>query len=460
MADNTGSARKRSYLLDTNVLINDPHSPFRFDEHEVLIPMTVIEELDRLKSGRNDTARGARQASRSLSNLLDQSPIGQMSDGVAIDRGGYTLGELRFLPEPSPSTDSGIHDASVADNRILASAMEAQADRPDRDVVVISKDVNLRVKAVALSIKVEDYRFQDVLDDSDAMTEGVWFAEDFWTDHNPRHIRTDNEQGMPIYEIDAECVLDWHPGMLVHNGDGFECIVRSVEGTKARIQQCYSYRNGRNLWGVNAYDARQNFAINLLTDPEMDLVTMTGGAGTGKTFIAMAAALQLVFDERRFERIIITRETTPIGEEIGFLPGSEEEKMTPWMRAFYDNITELIRIQNPHSAAAAKSFIESRLEMRSMGFMRGRTLSDTLLIIDEAQNITPWQAKTLATRVGRNTKMICLGNVGQIDTPYLSASTSGLSHLVQRFRSWPHAGHVTLSRVERSRLAEMAERML
>ena len=457
--EHTGRTPQRTYILDTNVLVHDPHAPMRFDEHEVLIPMTVLEELDGLKTGRNDAARGARQASRTLSNLLDKAPMQAMSDGIPIERGSGTLGELRFLPSPA-TLDPEQFDQASADNRILQAAIEAQRERAGHEVVVISKDVNLRVKAVALGIPVEDYRHDNALADTDAMSEGVCSARDLWESVEHCDLKPSSETGQPRFQVTGKAVSDWHPGMLVDDGDGFEAVVRSCEGSSAVIERCLSYRNGRNLWGVNAKDARQNFAINLLMDPEVDLVTLTGGAGTGKTYIAMAAALELVFDQRRFERVIVTRETTPMGEEIGFLPGSEEEKMSPWMRAFQDNIQELIRIQDPQVAATAKSFIESRLELRSMSFMRGRTLSDTLLIIDEAQNLTAWQAKTLATRVGRNTKLICLGNVGQIDTPYLTAATSGLTHLVQAFRDWPHAGHVTLSRVERSRLADRAEQVL
>jgi PhoH-like ATPase len=449
----------KRYVLDTNVLIHDPHAPQRFDEHEVLIPMTVLEELDQLKSGRNDTARAARLASRTLSGLLDRSPMTDIDSGIAIDRGNGTLGTLRFLPSVELPDNAALAPGS-ADNAILQAAIEARADTPDQRVVVISKDVNLRVKAVALDIPVEDYRYDNALDDTEAMIDGVWSTDDLWATLERYELSANEANNQPRYRVVGDVTSGWHPGMLVHDDDGFEGIVRSRDGDSAVIERCLSYRNGRNLWGVNARDARQNFAINLLMDPDIDFVSLTGGAGTGKTFIAMAAALALVFEERRFERVLITRETMPMGEEIGFLPGTEEEKMSPWMRAFHDNIEELVRIQNPQIAASAKAFIDSRLELRSMSFMRGRTLSDTLLIVDEAQNLTPWQAKTLATRVGRNTKLICLGNVGQIDTPYLTAATTGLTHLVQRFRDWPHAGHVTLSRVERSRFADRAEQVL
>ena len=451
---------KRTYILDTNVLIHDPHAPLRFEEHEVAIPMTVLEELDKLKSGQNETARGARQASRTLSNLLDKSPLKGVNESLPIDRGGSNEGTLSFLNLPSDYGKGGHIDSSVADNMILLSAMEAQSNRGDREVIVVSKDVNLRVKAVALGVLVEDYSYDNALDDGDTMAEGLWSSEDLWNGDLFDSVHDISASGRQRLKVTGACVGDWYPGMLVCDDKKYEAIVREKDGKEAVIEPCDSYRNGKNLWGVNARDVRQNFAINLLMDDEIDLVTLAGGAGTGKTFIAMAAALALVFEARRFERIIITRETTPSGEDIGFLPGTEEEKMLPWMRAFYDNIQELIRIQDPHVAAAAKPFIESRLEMRSMSFMRGRTLSDTLLILDEAQNLTPRQAKTLATRVGRNTKLICLGNVGQIDTPYLTGPTSGLTHLVQRFRGWPHAGHITLSKVERSRLADMAEKQL
>lgn len=450
----------RSYILDTNVLIHDPTAILKFDEHEVLIPMTVLEELDGLKTGRSDTARSARQATRMLSSLLDGRTPAEVHAGVPIASGGADCaGTLRFLPTPDIAGSETFHQATP-DNLILAAAIAASREEPKRTVVVISKDINLRVKAAALDLLVEDYRHDSVLRDSDSMHDGVWQTSRVWGDLEAYELGGASDSGRPRYAVRGEAVNDWHAGMLIRDDEGFEGIVRQQSGESAEVETLASYRNGRNLWGVNARDERQNFAMNLLMDDSIDLVSLAGAAGTGKTFIVMAAALSLVFDERAYERVVITRETTPMGEEIGFLPGTEEEKMNPWMGAFQDNLDELLRVQDDNVSTAARQFLASRVQMRSMSFMRGRTFTDTLLIVDEAQNLTPRQVKSLATRAGRNTKLIFMGNVGQIDTPYLTPQTCGLAYLVERFLFWPHAGHVTLKTVERSRLAQTSEEVL
>ncbi|AGM41013.1 PhoH-like protein [Spiribacter salinus M19-40] len=453
------ASARRSYILDTNVLIHDPAAVLKFDEHEVLIPMTVLEELDGLKTGRSDTARSARQATRNLSQLLEGHSPAEVHAGIPIHKASGVGGTLRFLPTPDLSNSDTFHQATP-DNLILAAAIAAGQAPSSSTPIVISKDVNLQVKAAALDLRVEDYRHDSVLRDSDSMSDGVWRTGRVWGDLEAYELGGESASGRPRYAVRGDAVAEWHPGMLVRDDEGFEAIVRRHDDREAEVETCSSYRNGRNLWGVNARDAHQNFAMNLLMDDTIDLVSLAGAAGTGKTFIVMAAALSLVFDERAFERVVITRETTPMGEEIGFLPGTEEEKMNPWMGAFQDNLNELLRVQDENVSTAARHFLESRVQMRSMGFMRGRTFTDTLLIIDEAQNLTPRQVKSLATRAGRNTKLIFMGNVGQIDTPYLTPSTCGLAYLVERFLFWPHAGHVTLRTVERSRLAQTSEEVL
>ena len=258
----------------------------------------------------------------------------------------------------------------------------------------------------------------------------------------------------------------WHVGMLVsdsENGAEFEAIIRELGPSSARLQLLTNYRHHAGVWGVHAHDSRQNFTLNLLMDPDIDLVTIAGNAGTGKTFMTLAAAFQQTLDAKLFERIVFTRAPIPMGEDIGFLPGTEEEKMSPWMGAFHDNMDNLLRNEEGESSwdnGATRQLIGSRVQIRSPSFMRGRTLNDTFLIIDEAQNFTPKQLKSLVTRAGRNTKIVCLGNVGQIDTPYLTANTCGMAAVVERFRDWPHAGHITLKSVERSRLALAAEELL
>lgn len=464
MADSIPRER-RAYVLDTNVLIHDPAAPYKFKEHSVLIPMTVLEELDKLKSGTTDTSRSARQATRNLGALLDRVDQNAVADGVPVgDPPDPSLptGRLYFLLTDAATSVPGLSEQS-ADNRIIAEVREAQRRRTDEAVVLVSKDVNLRVKCAALGIPVEDYRNDQVLDDIDAMTAGVHIAGSGFWDTLDAQVESWKEGGRSYYRVTGAAVADWHPGMLVCETEegGFEAMVRDSDGETAVLEVCRNHRGDRaGIWGVAARNARQNFGLNILLDPSIDLVTIAGPAGTGKTYMALAAGLHQVYEDRRFERIIVTREAVPMGENIGFLPGTEEEKMAPWMGGIQDNLEELLRAEDSWTAAAGKDMLAGRILFRSPVFMRGRTFNDTFLIIDEAQNLSPKQIKSLVTRAGRGTKIICLGNVRQIDSPYLTETTCGLTYLVQRFRRWPHAAHITLREVERSRLALQAEELL
>jgi len=455
--------RRRAYLLDTNVLIHDPACLFKFQEHDVLIPMTVLEELDQLKKGLTDMARSARQATRAFSELLDHVPAGEVAAGVPLPHGpAEGRGRLFFLGGEGAEPIAELPRAS-ADNRIIAEAVQAQRERPDTSVIIVSKDVNLRVKCAAVGLAVEDYHNDQVIDDIETMTGGVQEGGPGFWDSFEGDLSSWQADGHSFYRLRGPAVKQWHPGMLVCEGGdaGMEAIVREREDDSALLEVCRDFRHERSaVWGVCAHDARQNFAMSLLLDPEIDLVTIAGPAGTGKTYMAMAAGLHLIYEERRFERMVITRETVSMGEDIGFLPGTEEEKMAPWMGAFHDNMESLLRAENGWGNPATQEMLRGRIQLRSPSFMRGRTFNDTLLILDEAQNLSPKQVKGLITRAGRNTKIVCLGNVAQIDTPYLTATTCGLTNLVQRFRDWPHAGHVTLTAVERSRLALRAESVL
>jgi len=458
------SSVRRSYVLDTNVLIHDPSCIFRFHEHSIIIPMTVLEELDHLKVGHSDVAQSARQATRLLSGLLERVPQSQVCDGVPIVRSDNdeAQGRLFFSLIEDGQDMPGISDESM-DNRIIAEARVAQAMRPGERVVVVSKDINLRVKCAALGIRAEDYLHDMVLSDSETMSDGIdVMGADFWQEFGDG-LESWQEHGRHFYRLHEPRIAGWHPGMMVCESEsaGFEAIVRECAGDTAVIEVLTDYRHERNqIWGAQPRNARQNFALNLLLDPVVDLVTLAGVAGTGKTFLALAAGLHQVFEMRRFEKMIITRETVSMGNDIGFLPGTEVEKMEPWMGAIHDNMESLLRSENGWVNDSTKSMLSGRIQLKSPSFMRGRTFNDTLLIIDEVQNISPKQVRGLVTRAGRGSKVICLGNVNQIDTPYLNASSCGLSFLAQRFRSWPHAAHVTLTGVERSRLAEEAERVL
>ncbi|GEN25098.1 PhoH family protein [Halomonas cupida] len=458
----------RLYVLDTNVLIHDPAALYQFDEHEVVIPMTVLEELDKHKNGIREIARTARQVSRTLSDLTANVDIAQIRQGIPIQRAAGPEGRLRLLCYSDLAAPDNLDDSP--DNRLLGETCRLRDERPDASVILVTKDINLRVKAAALGVPVEDYLTDRAFDDTDVMTDGVKVypdaGHDLW-DELAMEVKVEREDDRVIYRLKGDIPQDWHLGMLVADHPqeaSFEAIVREMSPNQATLELLTNYRHGASVWGVHAHDSRQNFTLNLLMDDDIDLVTVAGSAGTGKTFMTLAAAFQQTLDSKRFERIVFTRAPISMSEDIGFLPGTEEEKMSPWMGAFHDNMDNLLRDEHDGSSTwnqdATRQLLGSRVQIRAPGFMRGRTLNDTFLIIDEAQNFTPKQLKSLVTRAGRNTKIVCLGNVGQIDTPYLTANTCGMAALVQNFRHWPHAGHVTLQSVERSRLALAGEELL
>ncbi|MDN6298084.1 MAG: PhoH family protein [Halomonas sp.] len=459
----------RLYVLDTNVLIHDPMALYHFDEHDVVIPMTVLEELDKHKNGIRDIARTARQVSRTLSDLTHRASFADIERGIPLPRATGEPGRLRFLCYDDLKPLDRLF--SSADNRLLAETCRLRDERPDASVILVSKDINLRIKAAALNVPVEDYLSDRAFDDSDSMIEGAAVysrdphAAPLWETLDVQ-VNVERVEQRTFYQLKGDIPKEWHSGMLVsdsENGAEFEAIVRDISPSTARLELLTNYRHHGGVWGVHAHDSRQNFTLNLLMDKDIDLVTIAGNAGTGKTFMTLAAAFQQTLDHRDFERIVFTRAPIAMGEDIGFLPGTEEEKMSPWMGAFHDNMDNLLRSEEGESSwddSATRQLIGSRVQIRSPTFMRGRTLNDTLLIIDEAQNFTPKQLKGLISRAGKNTKIVCLGNVGQIDTPYLTANTCGMAAVVERFRDWPHAGHITLKSVERSRLALAAEELL
>ncbi|MDR5867431.1 PhoH family protein [Halomonas koreensis] len=462
----------RLYVLDTNVLIHDPAALYQFDEHEVVIPMTVLEELDKHKNGIREIARTARQVSRTLSDLTANVDLDQIRDGIPIPRLSGPEGRLRLLCYDDLETPDHLEDNP--DNRLLTETCRLRDERPDASVILVTKDINLRVKAAAVGVPVEDYLTDRAFDDSDAMLGGARIYPDAGHDGSGLweslrvEVKVDRvDGGKVVYRLAGEIPADWHLGMLVSDSDdgaSFEAVIRELGPQHAVLELLTNYRHGASVWGVHAHDSRQNFTLNLLMDDGVDLVTIAGSAGTGKTFMTLAAAFQQTLDAKRFERVVFTRAPISMSEDIGYLPGTEEEKMSPWMGAFHDNMDNLLRDEHDGSTSwdqeATRQLLGSRVQIRAPGFMRGRTLNDTFLIIDEAQNFTPKQLKSLITRAGRNTKIVCLGNVGQIDTPYLTANTCGMAAVVQRFRDWPHAGHVTLKSVERSRLALAGEELL
>ncbi len=459
------SAGKRVYVLDTNVLMHDPTSLFRFEEHDVYIPMTVLEELDHAKKGPSETSRNARQVSRFINELIETHGADNIDKGLRLSRPeglrlrDSQIGSLRFQTRSSASVG-----APKADNQILAAILELREHKPTMPVVLVSKDINLRIKASIYGIPAEDYENDRALDDFSLLYTGhVELPTDFW-DRHPE-VRSWSERGRTMYEVKLGRDEQWHPHECVflpgENEPEFR-VLKIVDGV-ATLQILDDYAGGNHsVWGIHARNREQNFALNLLMDPDVDFVTLLGTAGTGKTLLALAAGLAQVMDQQRYREIIMTRATVAVGEDIGFLPGTEEEKMTPWMGALTDNLEVLADPQEGGAwgRAATNDLLASRIKIRSMNFMRGRTFLSRYVIVDEAQNLTPKQMKTLLTRAGPGTKMVCLGNVEQIDTPYLTETTSGLTYAVDRFKDWQHSAHITLRRGERSRLADFASETL
>ncbi|SAK63900.1 PhoH family protein [Caballeronia temeraria] len=465
---------RKLFVLDTNVLMHDPSSLFRFEEHDVYLPMMTLEELDNHKKGMSEVARNARQVSRTLDALVAHAGnASKMAEGLPLAAQGNrdALGRLYFQTTLTDIEPVEGLPVGKADNQILGVVRALQKERPDRQVVLVSKDINMRIKAHALGLPAEDYFNDQVLEDKDLLYSGVRaLPQDFWTKHaKGMESWQDTKTGTTYYRVTGPLC----PSMLVNefvylepqNGEpSFHAVVRELNGKTALLQTLRDYGHHKNnVWGITARNREQNFALNLLMNPEVDFVTLLGQAGTGKTLMALAAGLAQVLDDKRYNEIIVTRATVPVGEDIGFLPGTEEEKMQPWMGAFDDNLEVLQKTDDAAGEwgrAATQELIRSRLKVKSMNFMRGRTFVDKYVIIDEAQNLTPKQMKTLVTRAGPGTKIICLGNIAQIDTPYLTEGSSGLTYVVDRFKGWTHSGHVTLARGERSRLADYASDIL
>ncbi len=462
---------KRIYVLDTNVLMHDPTALFKFDEHDVYLPMQVIEELDNAKKGTSEASRNARQVSRFLNELVENSGLDHLSDGIALAnphgvqlRGRQSVGLLRFQTSHFEAGKS--FGAVIPDNAILGAILALKETTPDDiPVVFVSKDINLRIKAAIAGIVSEDYENDRALDDFSLLYTGATeLPEDFWNRHE-HDLRSWSDKGRTCYEVVAHEDEDWHPNQYLYlPGEGqVELRVVKVADTKSTLALVNDYRSSQHaVWGITARNREQNFALNALMDPDIDFVTLLGTAGTGKTLLALAAGLAQTMDQQRYREIIMTRATVSVGEDIGFLPGTEEEKMTPWMGALTDNLEVLTHNQDGGAwgRAATNDLLASRIKIRSMNFMRGRTFLSRYLILDEAQNLTPKQMKTLITRAGPGTKIVCLGNVEQIDTPYLTETTSGLTYAVDRFKHWAHSAHITLRRGERSRLADYASEVL
>jgi len=457
------------FVLDTNVLMHDPMCLFRFEEHDIFLPMIVLEELDSHKKGMTEVARNARQTSRTLDSLVGISDS-DITNGLLLASTGHKEvgGKLFFQTVPLDFSLPSSLPQGKADNQILG-VVKALGDlHAPREVVLVSKDINMRVKARALGLAAEDYQNDKTLEDGDLLYSGsLALAPDFWS-KQAKTVESWQSGGHTYYRIGGSVVAGMHINQFVYFESPGEpslyARVTEIRGKTAVFKTLKDYSHLKNAaWGITTRNREQNFALNMLMDSEVDFVTLTGTAGTGKTLLALAAGLVQVLDERRYTEIIMTRATVSVGEDIGFLPGTEEEKMGPWMGALDDNLEVLGKTDTSAGEwgrAATSELIRSKIKIKSMNFMRGRTFLNKFVIIDEAQNLTPKQMKTLITRAGPGTKIICMGNLAQIDTPYLTEGSSGLTYAVDKFKGWPHGGHITLARGERSRLADFASEVL
>ncbi len=465
--------KKKLFVLDTNVPMHDPSCLFRFEEHDIYFPITTLEELDNNKKGSAEISRNARTTSRIIDELLARVS-GNIIDGVPLHSATNKTAKGRLYLQ-TEAVSSTILSSSFArnknDNDILAVAKHLQSEKHATHlVVVVSKDINVRIKARALEILAEDYFNDKVLEDTDILYTGTCvLPSNFWDKHG-KGLESWKKDEQTHYRVHGGSTSQFFPNQCLFSEGESSASMRvvSVEHEFAELVTLIDYTHQKHaVFGITARNREQNFALNLLMDPEVDFVTLLGQAGTGKTLLTLAAGLVQVLESKLYSEIIMTRVTVPVGEDIGFLPGNEEEKMAPWMGALEDNLDVLAHIgegDGPYGGewgkAATHDIIRSRIKVKSLNFMRGRTFLKKYLIIDEAQNLTPKQMKTLVTRAGPGTKVVCLGNLAQIDTPYLSEGSSGLTFVVDRFKDWAYSGHVMLQRGERSRLADYASEVL
>lgn len=448
----------RLYVLDTNVLIHDPNALLNFQEHQVAIPMTVLEELDHLKTGKHTVAAECRQAIRLIDQLLGEATPSQVEQGVPIQRGkGEPRGSMSILMSRLDTTLSGLPE-HLNDNKIINQLVELQGRRPDVEVVLVSKDINMRLKARACGVAAEDYHTDQLVDDIALLPRGYHNVPgSFW--QKVGKVETRQEIGRTLHRVQlSDALPNVHVNEFIVDEQGFVGWVKEVgKGQMLLLDLHQEPLLHQEAWGLKPRDIYQALALYALLDPDIYLVNLTGAAGSGKTILALAAAIEQTMVSKRYRRIIATRSVQGLDEDIGFLPGTEAEKMEPWLGAITDNLEALhMDDENTHGSV---DYILQRvpLQFKSLNYIRGRSFQQSLLLIDECQNLTPHQMKTIITRAGNGSKVICLGNLAQIDTPYLSATSSGLTYLTERFKDFPHGVHITLQGVPRSLLAEYAE---
>lgn len=462
-------AAKKIYVLDTNVLLHDPTAVTAFNEHHIVIPMTVLEELDHIKDRRDKTvSREARIAIQMIDKIVDEASPQEIQAGVQIpsaDSSG-ARGTLAIFPDQLLSDDSEIPyldgtPDQANDNRIINVALKLQADNDACFVCLVTKDINMRIKAKGSGLAhVEDYRRDRVLDDIDLLSRGYEHVEgDFWS--GVEEVDTIREANMTLHRVSRDTLPGAYPNMFVYDDNDFMAFVvrLDAEYVYLRCESRDSLMN-RRFWGLSPRNLEQAMAMSLIANQEVDMTVLTGPAGSGKTLIALAYGLHAILEEGRYNKLIVARSTPPIAEDIGFLPGTEEEKMAPWLAAFDDNL-EILH-GTDESCTGSIDYVKERanIQFKSLNFMRGRSFNNAYIIIDEAQGLTQFQLKSVISRVGEDSKIVVLGNLAQIDNKYISPLTSGLTYLVERSKVFDHAGIMHVNGIVRSRLAKFAEENL
>lgn len=457
MAKNRATGTKL-YVLDTNVLIHDPNAILNFEEHQVIIPLTVLEELDKLKTGHNSLAADCRQAIRMINTVLGDASPEQIEEGVPIYRASSErpLGKISILMDLEKKSHEHLPE-TLNDNKIINSLVSLQSRRAE-PVILVSKDINMRLKARACGVEAEDYHNDQLVDDIDLLPMGyLEFPGSFWERVQKVETRQDNGLTLHILPRSAE-LASLNLNEFILDELGFIGRIIEIQSDTLTLRDLSKSRlDEQEAWGLMPRDRYQSLALHLLMDPEIHLVNLTGAAGSGKTILALAAAIEMTVASKRFKRIIVTRSTRGLDEDIGFLPGTEAEKMEPWLGAITDNLEALHEDDENMSASVEYILQKVPIQFKSLNYIRGRSFQYSLIIIDECQNLTPHQIKTIITRAGTGSKVVCLGNLAQIDTPYLNALSSGLTFLTERFKSFRHGGHIHLRGVPRSALAEYAE---